>query len=461
MLASEMPTVRPQENPARRRLLLLDDDPILLQLLTRQLARRGYDVTPFETVPEAVSSATAQQYDGAVLDYALHGTTGLAVMEQLRRIDPTLTVVLLSGSIEVPEAVRAIRRGAEDVQIKPPSMDMLHAALERGLERTALQRSRRLMSAHVVDPYGVLDPSPGMQRVLRQVQQAAYLELPILLVGETGTGKRAIAEMAHQLSPRSGNPFRSIALRDRPEREIMAAFSAELARIDAASDATSRADSSSRSTLYLDDLGLLQPAAQQVLLGILKPPSAIGLIVSTRRDLSDDARSGRLLPALHEQLAVLPILVPALGERGAAAIGLLATRFLERLRSEVGEGPDAFAPAALEWLCNSRWPANIPQLRDVVGESFVRAIGEAQLETQHLTPSLVSRGLHAGSAERDGEDWSLHAAERRQILAVLGMTGNNRSQAARLLGITRTTLYKKMAECGVAIDATVSGELSA
>lgn len=421
-----------------RRLLVVDDDPLLLRLLSRQLEGLGYEVSPFESAEQALASARERGFDGAVLDYSLGATTGLELMEQLREVDSSLTVILLSGTIEVPEAVQSIRRGAEDVQLKPPNFEMLQAALERGLERTQLRRSKRLMAAHVVDPYGVLDPSPAMQRVLRQVQHAARLDMPVLLVGETGTGRRAIAEMIHQLSPRSTQPFRSIGLHDGLE--------AVIAEASAVAERTGQSG-----TVFLDDVSVLPVGAQQALLRLLDA-QRLRVVVSTRRDLSEDVRSGRLLLALHLRLSALPIFVPALGERGTVAVSTLARRFLGRLRIDAGEGPDDFTEPALDWLCHSRWPANIPQLRDVITESFIRAIGEPAIDAHHLTPSFASRGLHAGTAAQGSDDWSLASMERRQILTVLGMAGGNRSQAARLLGITRTTLYKKLADYGMSPD---------
>lgn len=435
---------------AAPRLLVVDDEPALLRALSRQLAARGFDVTPFSDVEDAKRAVAEREFDAAVLDFGLVGMTGVELMEQLRAIDPTLTIVLLSGTIEVPDAVRAIRRGAEDVQVKPPNLDLLQAALERGLERTRLQRSRRLLAAHVVDPYGVLDPSTVMQRVVRQVQHVAPLALPLLLIGEAGTGKRAIAEMVHQIAPQVDRKFVAIGLLDRSPESV------ERALHDALQDALHQQAQSAlpaRTTLYLDDLGVLSAGAQQQLARVLDAAPALRLIVSTRRDLADDARAARLLPALYHRLAVLPINVPALRERGANAISTIALRVLDRARIDVGEGPDRFTQAALDWLCNCPWPANIPQLRDTVTESFVRAVGEPEIDAHHLAPSLVSRGMHAGHAAPDADDWSIRAAEKRQIVAVLGMVKNHRSQAAKLLGITRTTLYKKMDEYGIGLSA--------
>jgi DNA-binding NtrC family response regulator len=430
-----------------RRLLVVDDDAAMLRVLALQLARRDFVVDTASDAASCQAALEAQTFDAVLLDYSLAGATGLDLLESIRAADPSLTVVMLSGTIEVPEAVRAIRAGAEDVQLKPPDMDLLQAAIERGLQRTALLRSGRLMAAQVVDPYGVFDESPLMGRVLRQLQHAAARSMPILLVGEPGTGKRALAEIVHQLSAAHHLPMVSIAVHGRDPQVVEQALAAAIQR-----------HGSSGGTIYLDSVATLTPRAQQLLFELLGErarlsgamPSRLRVVVSTHFDLAEAVRAGALSASLYQRLAVLPIAVPSLRERGAGAIEWLAARTLQRLRLDVGEGPERMSAAAIDWLCSLPWPGNAPQLRAVIEESFTRAIGDEVLDTPHLTPSLAARGLHAGaSTERDASDWSLREAERRHIAAVLAMTDGHRTQAAKLLGITRTTLYKKMAEFGL------------
>lgn len=425
-----------------RRLLLVDDEPALLRALQRQLELRQFTVTACAGAAQALNAIADQQFDCAVLDFSLPGTTGIELMQWLRAIDPTLAVVLLSGTIDVPRTVNAIRSGAEDVQTKPHSIDLLQAALERGLERTYLARSRKLLASQFTDAYGVLDPSPAMQRAMHRIQHAARLELPLLLVGEVGTGKRAIAEMIHELSAQSANGFTAIGMRDRSPEEIGASIQSFLL----AGRETAR---TGLGTLFLDDVDTIDSNAQRMLLNAFESKAPFRLIVSTRKDLLDDVKAGLLLAELHQRIASLPVAIPSLRERGADAISNLSLRILQRLRIENGEGPESFTQSGTDWLTSLHWPANVPQLRDVITESFARAAGEHTLDTHHLAPSLVSRGIQAGTANDDDDRWTLSATERRQILAVVGMTGNNRSQAARLLGITRTTLYKKLREYGI------------
>lgn len=379
------------DSVARRRLLLVDDEAVLLRLIQRQLELRQFDVTACANATEALNAVADHEFDCAVLDYSLPGTTGIELMQRLRAIDPTLSIVLLSGTIDVPRTVHAIRSGAEDVQTKPHSIDLLQAALERGLERTYLARSRKLLASQFTDAYGVLDPSPVMQRALHRIQHAARFAMPLLLVGEEGTGKRAIAEMIHELSAQSANGFTAIGMRVRAPEEITAAIESFLVTDRAAAR-------TGLGTLFLDDVDTIDGNAQQMLLAAFESKAPFRLIVSTRKDMLEDVKSGVLLAELHQRIASLPVAVPSLIERGADAIANLALGILQRLRIENGEGPESFTQSSTDWLTSLHWPANVPQLRDVITESFARAAGERTLDTHHLAPSLVSRGIQAGTA---------------------------------------------------------------
>lgn len=444
--------MQPEGTPPR--ILIVDDDAQLLRVLSRQLIERGFGVSTASTLHEAIAACEARIVDAIVLDHSLAETTSAQALPALRTVDASITIVVLSGSITVAETAHAIRQGAEDVQSKPPELDLLQVALERGLQRTALLRARALMASQVVDPFGIFDHAPTLQRAIRQIEQVAPRDLPLLLVGERGTGKRALAELAHQLSKVSDQPFLTIAMQGRSEEQLNGVLE-QLVRSRWADGQAAPV----RGTVYFDDVGVLTSRQQLLLLELVDPdtrssqgvrPMGPRVIASTQRHLADEVRAGRFHAGLHQRLAVVPIAVPALRERGAPAIRALAERTRHRLRVEVGEGPESFSPDALDWICSLPWPDNIPQLCDVVEESFARAVGSHEISAADLTPALVARGLHAGREDSASNDWSLRNAEKRHITAVLSMASGHRTQAAKLLGITRTTLYKKMAEYGLA-----------
>ncbi len=432
-----------------RRLLVVDDEPALLHFTRRQLESRGFTVSTAASGAEALQQLSLDRFDGVVLDHQLGDSDSLTVLEALGARDRGITVVILSGTIDVLDTVRAIRAGAEDVQIKPANLDHLVAALERGLARTALARSRAVLATQVLDPYGVLDESPAMHRVRQLVQASAGNDLPLLFRGEPGTGKRALAEMAHQLSPRAGEPLVCVTIPEGSETTQLRALQAALAHFP-----TTGGRPQLRGTLLLADLPSIAPAVQSVLLGLVDPrvaeqqgrrPCDLRVITTTSVTDIHPFGTGAGSASLWQRLSTIPIAVPALAERGPQAIMALATRQVQRLRLEAGDGPSRFAAPAAEWIGTLPWPGNVPQLRHVVDDAFLRGWSSPQIDVSHLEPVLLAAGLHANS-ERQDADWSLRTLERRHIRTVLAMTGDNRTRAAKLLGITRATLYNKLAE---------------
>jgi DNA-binding NtrC family response regulator len=430
--------------------LIVEDDVNVMHVLTRHLERRGFVVTGAQSGAEARSCVESAEFDAVILDYSLGDIRGVDLLAEIRALDPTITAVIVSGAIDVPETVRALRSGAEDVQVKPVEFALLEASLERGLARTELQRSGRLLDAQVQDPYGVLDDSPAMQRTIRLVTQSAPGQVPLLFIGEAGTGRRALAELAHRLSARATRPFITVALGGADDGACRLAIEHALTLLREAGG-----ESRAMGTLLLDDVRRIGPDTATRLLALLDArfaaahgyePTDVRLMSVAQRDprqLLDGA--GDAANVLH-RLSLITIAVPALRERGSAAVLTLAQRILARLRIEAGEGPASFTASAKAWLGSVAWPHNVPQLRRVLEDAFVEAMGHTSIDDVHLAPPLTAAGLHAAAPATDANEWSLAAAERRHIRTVLSMTGDHRTRAAQLLGITRTTLYKKLAE---------------
>jgi DNA-binding NtrC family response regulator len=430
----------------------MDDDHEFLAVFSRQLLQRGFAVQCATSLEAALELQSETRPAAVLLDHAMPGTTAVASLERLRRADPTACLIVLSGEIDVPQTVQSLRAGAEDVMTKPPVMDLVLAALDRGLRRTELLRRQRWALPMAGDAYGLLDGSVIAQRLLRQIEQVAMRGLPVLLIGEAGTGRRALAQMIHHLSPQSGEPFVSMAMQHRSDQELREALAS-------AAD-TVRTGGNTGATWFLDDVGLLSGGVQAQLEQFLQaldhangPDRGINLrhrvITSTSRDLHQDARDRRLAVALMQRLSGVPVAVPALRERGATAIADLANRVLELLRIDAGCGPSRFHPDAVSMLAAMAWPRNVPQLRAVVADAVARAGDTDTVQVMHLVHSLRPPGTEPDTA---GDDWSLHRMEQRHVAAVLAMTDHHRTKAAQLLGISRTTLYKKIAELGLEGD---------
>lgn len=438
-------------------MLVVDDEPVIVRVVGGQLVARGYEVSEATTTAAALERVTAGGVDAIVLDVVMPDGSGLELLEQLLQLDRSLTIVLLTGAIETAQTVRALRAGAEDVLTKPVDLDVLSAAIDRGLARTLLMRSKRLADIEVRDPYGLLDDSAAMRRVRRTVDALQRSTSPVLIIGERGTGKGAVAQLLHQGSPLAAKPFATVACGARSAAEVERALLSAVSLEAGASAGSGILAKAGGGTLFLSDIEVLAPSTQSLLLALLDErvrarhswvPSHVRVIASTTRDLGEEVRAGRLRPEVHQHLGVVPLMLPALRDRGPDAIAALAKRIVHRQRVEIAEGPFGVTDAAMQLLVAADWPGNAHQLRLVLEDAFARAVDAEAIAPQHLRGAMERHGL--GTPEPTGaEDLTLEAVERAHIAMILRRTGGNRSEAARLLGITRTTLYKKIADYGL------------
>lgn len=442
--------------------LLVDDNEQFLVSMARLLTHRGYVVETASSLSAALELQHGSRPAAVLLDHAMPGTTSVQSLTQLRAADPTVCILVLSGEIDVPQTVDAIHAGADSVLTKPPDLDMLFAALERGLRHTSRLRRDSIALAMARDTHGFLNGSPAAQRLLRQIEQVALRDMTVLLVGESGTGRRALAEMIHRLSRQSRGAFTSIAMSKRSETELLSVLAGARREVHRMREVPG--------TWFLNDMGLMSSAVQTAVLQLIEviaettagseqPPLRPRLVVSTQRDLYLDSQEKRLSGSMLSALRCIPIAVPALRERGPLAIMMLADSILERWRIDIGIGPTKFDDDARSMLGAFPWPRNVGQLQDVVVQSAFRAGERDTISLADIMPSLrpntsgdvangggVADGVPSGSND---EDWSLQAMERRHIAAVLAMTDGHRTRSARLLGVSRTTLYKKIEELGL------------
>jgi DNA-binding NtrC family response regulator len=407
------------------RILIIDDEPAFARVLAAQLEARGHQVTVMADGAAAIEAYPALSPDVVVLDLAMPWLDGFAVLGSLRELDPAACVILLSGVVDVPATVRALRMGAQDVLTKPVDHELLNAAITKGLQHARLMQANQFAKAQAPDPYGFLDDSPAMRRVIRSAENLAGISAPVLITGELGTGKRFVAEMLHQLSKHADRPFVRIAGDGTGAAELLDALHG------------------SGGTLFVQNISVMPPDFQRLLMSTL-PRSEFRVIASTERDLGGDARSGKLDAELYHRLGAFPLHVPSLRSRGEAAIRALAARMIQQQRFAIGCGPTRLADEALAMLASADWPGNIRQLREVIVEAFDAAQHDEVLGASHLRDVLARSGLTGGSDHGDQHEQSLEQIEKRHIARVLAQSGGNRSEAARILQITRTTLYKKI-----------------
>jgi DNA-binding NtrC family response regulator len=442
-----------------RGILLIDDDPAVLQMLGRFFERKGWAVHLAATASAASALYERERPDLVLLDLRMPDISGLRLLEMLRMHDPDATVIMLTGHADVATAVEAMRLGAENFLTKPIELPHVEAAVERAFEKVELRRRNRFLAERQADSAGIaaLGESPIMREVARQVGLLAATETTVLLLGETGTGKGFIAQLIHGMSRRAPAPFVDINCAG-----LSATFlDSELfghergAFTDAREQKRGLLEVAHTGTVFLDEIGDLAFELQPKLLKVLEDRRfrRVGgtreievdarVIVATHQNLEVDARGGRFRQDLYYRLAVLPLRLPPLRERGRQEIADLAMRLLCDLRRRIGGGPAAFSPAALALLTGYGWPGNIRELRNVLERVLLLAPRDAEeIAPAHLPAEI--RGAVSALPTTDDVECTLQEVEKRHIARVLAHTAGNRSRAARLLGISRATLYEKI-----------------
>lgn len=447
----------------KKSILLIDDDRAVAKVMREWFSRNGWVVTVAADGLQGLQEYQARRPDVVLLDVSMPGISGLDVLHVILERHEDATVVMLTGSADVDIAVSAMRAGAENFLTKPLDFEHLAAAVDRAYEKAELKKRARWLAQQQTGDTTVssLERSPSMREVFQQVTLLASRSAPILLLGETGTGKGWLARLIHSESPRSGRPFVSINCAGLTgsflDTELFGRE--EAASTEPKQEKEGFFDVADGGTLFLNELGDLAPELQPKLLTVLetgrfrRPGGTVErevdvrLIAATHRDLSADVKAGRFREDLYYRLAVLPIRLPALRERGGDEVSALAADLTSELTREIGRGPMTMSADALRHLIDYHWPGNIRELRNVLERAILLAGDAPTLLPRHLPLDLRPRAADKRAVRLAG-DLSLKSAEQRHIQRVLDQVEGNRARAARELGIPRSTLYKKLREYG-------------
>jgi DNA-binding NtrC family response regulator len=443
-------------------ILLIDDDPEILGVLGRFFERAGWVVLRAADPSEAAALYESEQPDLVLLDVGLPGISGLQLLDVLLARDADATVIMLTGNTDVATAVEAMRLGAENFLPKPVELRHLEAAVERAMEKVELRRRYRFFAERQAEPAATasLGTSPAMRELARTVERLAASDATVLLLGETGAGKGWVAHLIHSLSARAAAPFVEINCAGLSatflDSEI---FGHEKgAFTDAREQKRGLFEVADTGTFFLDEIGDLAAELQPKLLKVLESQKFrrlggtreikvdVRLIAATNRDLEAAVRESSFREDLYYRLAVLPVRLPPLRERGRQEISDMALRILADLRRRSGRGPATIAQEALDLFTRYGWPGNIRELHNVLERVILLEPDAAEVRAAHLP--LEIRGA-AGSSATDIADLTLAELERRHIARVLARQSGNRTRTARVLGISRTTLYEKLRSFGL------------
>jgi len=428
-------------------LLLIDDEETITLSLRTLFEKKGYEFISASTGKEGLTTALRELPDIVLLDLHLPDMHGMTILRDIKALHPDIVVIIMTGFGEIREAVEAVKLGAEHYFQKPIDLDELTVVVERNLGIRQLKREVLLSKKN---PYPIIGRSRQIQGLIHLINlMAENSSTTVLIEGETGTGKELVARNIHLLSRRADKPFVDINCASVPEH----IFESELcgheagAFTDAKTTKKGLLEIAEGGTLFLDEIGEMPQQLQAKLLRVIETKTFrrvggtrdirvdVRVIAASNKDLNECAKEGSFREDLYYRLNVMPVKVPPLRER-AEDIPMLAEFFLLDTAGNMSRKVSSIEKDALNALCAYGWPGNIRELRNVLERAVILCQGQV-ITTGHLT-------LPVAAPEERSEPLTLSEVERIHIRNVLASSGNNRTKAAKLLGISRSTLNEKI-----------------
>lgn len=443
------------------RILVIEDEAKLRRVIALHLAAAGHEV--IEAAAAEDPAVAAAEPNLVLTDLRLPGHDGLQVLADLKSAQPRLPVVVMTayGTIEV--AVQAMKNGAADFLLKPFSLDHLSAVVAKALEVQALRAENESLRRELGARYqfdNLVGHSEGMQDIFATVERVAPTRATVLLAGESGVGKDMIARAIHQHSPRAAKPFVKINCTAIPENLMESElFGYEKgAFTGAVQTKPGKFEQADGGTVFLDEIGDVPPSVQVKLLRILQEREFerlgsnrtrkidVRVIAATNVDLRAALEEGRFREDLYYRLNVVPLNIPPLRER-KEDIPYLAEHLVARLARELGSPVRSLSAAAVDRLAAYHWPGNVRELQNVLERSLVLCTAE-ELGAADLKFDTARRP--APAAEYFVPDgMTLDEYEQSILREALKRAGGNKSQAARLLGLTRNALRYRLSQMGI------------
>jgi DNA-binding NtrC family response regulator len=446
---------------ARDKILLIDDEPAVRFGIRDFLESRGLEVEEAGDLESGRAAFQRARPDAVLLDYRLPDGNALDLLEELRTIDPQIPLIVLTAHGSIDLAVRAIKEGAENFLTKPVELPALYAVLERALEGQRLRRRQAARASR--REREELDPFLGISGAVRAYAREAALALrsegPVLIQGETGSGKGVLAHWLHERGPRREEPFVDLNCaglsREFLESELFGY--ARGAFTGAVGEKKGLFEVAHKGSLFLDEMGDLDPALQPKVLKVLEEKRFrrlgeiadrqvdVFLIAATNHDLTRLVREGKFRSDLYFRISTIPVTVPPLRDR-REDIPLLAEHLLRILARDVGHAGLRLGRDAVEALAAYSWPGNVRELRNVLERAVLRTEGGfiRGSDLQFAAGLADAHGLGLSSP-----NLTLDELERRQIEKVLEEERGRVVNAARRLGIPRSTLYQKIKDHAV------------
>jgi DNA-binding NtrC family response regulator len=448
------PAATPPEHWPLATVLVVDDEPGMRNFLEKTLRPRVAVVLAAASAEEAETLLQRHRFDLVILDISLPGKSGLVLLKELRAQGNACEVVLITAFADLETAIEALRAGAGDLLLKPFRVTQVLSAAKQGLERARLKREnwvlRRALSQRTPPADGLVGSSIAIRGLQAALRRVAAVDSTVLLTGESGTGKELAAQALHALSVHAHAPFVPVNCATLSP----ALIEAELFGQGGSAQRDGLFVYAQGGTLFLDEIGELPLPLQAMLLRALENrrirpvgseqevPVNVRIVAATNRPLRPEVEAGRFRKDLYYRLQVVEITLPPLRAH-KEDIPELVAHFVDTLAPRLGVPPIEVTPEEMRFLREYDWPGNVRELRNLLERSLI--VGA-------LNVSALYQGLERTRPARarppEAEPVDLHTREKRHILAVLASVDGDKTRAAQLLGISRRTLERRVAEWG-------------
>ncbi|MBP5403072.1 MAG: sigma-54-dependent Fis family transcriptional regulator [Treponema sp.] len=443
-------------------LLIIDDEKNIREGLAANFEMEGYNVKLAEDGQKGLDLIAKGDIDLVITDLRMPGVSGEEVLRKVATETPGIPVIVLTGHGSIDAAVDAMRNGAYDFLTKPLNLDQLTLIVKRALEARELSLQHRQLKQEVENKHAldnIIGKSAEMQKVFELIKKVASSKASVLITGESGSGKEVVADAIHNLSSRKDHQCIKVHCAALSETLLESElFGHEKGAFTGADSLVKgRFELAHNSTIFLDEIGEINPSVQIKILRVLQEKAFervggtetinvdVRIVAATNRNLEEEVKKGNFREDLYYRLNVIHIHVPPLRDR-KDDIPLLIAHFLEEFSKENGKdikGIDARAKSA---IFNYNWPGNIRELRNCIESAVVMCSGD-EITLEDLPPSVSKAGTEQSISIPASA--TLEEAEKIIILQTLAANKNNKSKTAELLGIGRKTLHRKLEEYGV------------
>ncbi len=443
------------------KVLVVDDDKAMCELIDTTLTLKGYSTTWCQSAHEANELLHDNEFDVVLTDVRMPGTTGLQLCQQISSTRPDIPVIVMTAFGTLDTAVATIRSGAYDFLTKPVELELLTLTIARAVEHRQLKRQIHLLEqqAKTENHFGeMLGESVPMQHLYDQMKRVSSSDASVLITGESGTGKELVARSIHKLSNRAAHPFVAVNCAALSETLLESELFGHVrgAFTDARSERKGLFMEAQGGTLLLDEMGDMPMSMQVKLLRALEEGRirAVGsdqetqfdvrVLTATHRDLETAVEEGRFRQDLYYRINVIQLHLPPLRSRGLDIL-MIASHYIDQFAVSSGKKVTGITETAAEKLLSYSWPGNVRELRNVMERAL--ALTRYDSVTIEDLPDKI-RDHRGGTVFIGGDDPTelvpLEEIEQRYIEHVLQAVDQNRTQAARILGLDRKTLYRKL-----------------